>query len=61
MRDLRGMGETNKLIDRPKTFTSRALFDRTEEVYRERFSAEGGKISATFEVIFLTGWKYTQG
>ena len=58
MRDLRGMGETNKLYDRPKMFTSRTLFEKTEEIYFEHFSQEDGKISATFEVIFLTGWKY---
>lgn len=57
MKDLRGMGETNKLYDRPKTFTSRALFEKTEEIYRKRFQGTGHKISATFEVIFLTGWK----
>lgn len=60
MRDLRGMGETNKLRDRPKTFTSGTLFEKTEEIYRHRFPEKEGKISATFEVIFLTGWKYTQ-
>ncbi len=58
MKDLRGMGETNKLYDRPKTFTPRGLFEKTEEIYRETFPEEDGKITATFEVIFLTGWKY---
>lgn len=58
IKDLRGMGETNKLYDRPKMFTSRTLFEKTEEIYRERFAQSDGKISVTFEVIFLTGWKY---
>ena len=56
MRDLRGMGETNKLYDRSKTFTSRALFEKTEQLYRESFGLEDQKIPATFEVIYLTGW-----
>lgn len=58
MKDLRGMGETNKLYDRPKTFTSRKLFEKTEEIYYKTFPQPDHKISATFEVIFLTGWKY---
>jgi SAM-dependent methyltransferase len=58
MKDLRGMGETNKLYDRQKTFTSRTLFEKTEEIYREAFPRLNQTISATFEVIFLTGWKY---
>ncbi|MBA3814111.1 MAG: methyltransferase domain-containing protein [Alphaproteobacteria bacterium] len=57
MKDLRGMGETNKLNDRPKTFTSQALFEKAEAIYREIFPQPNQTISATFEVIFLTGWK----
>lgn len=58
MKDLRGMGETNKLHDRLQTFTSRALFETTAAIYLEKFPQPDRKISATFEVIFLTGWKY---
>jgi SAM-dependent methyltransferase len=58
MRDLRGMGETNKLLDRPKTLTPRALFETAETLYRENFPQPNQHIVATFEVIFLTGWKY---
>lgn len=58
MKDLRGMGETNKLYDRPKTFTSRGLFEKAEEIYHESFGQPDHKIPATFEVIYLTGWKY---
>jgi SAM-dependent methyltransferase len=58
MRDLRGMGETNKLCDRPKTFTRRELFKKAEEIYVKNFSDGNNKLIATFEVIFLTGWKY---
>lgn len=57
MKDLRGMGETNKLYDRPKTFTPRTLFEKTEEIYRVTFPHPNHKITATFEVVFLTGWK----
>jgi len=57
MKDLRGMGETNKLYDRPKMFTSRTLFEKTEEIYFKTFCRPDNTIFATFEVIFLTGWK----
>jgi hypothetical protein len=57
MRDLRGMGETNKLVDRPKTFTPRTLFEKAEEIYKDTFGLPGDKIPATFEAIYLTGWK----
>lgn len=58
MKELRGMGETNKLIDRPKTFTPRALFDAAEEIYRKTFGKGDDTLPATFEVIYLTGWKH---
>lgn len=57
IKDLRGMGETNILHARPKTFTSKALFKRTEEIYRERYGKTDLTFPATFEVIYLTGWK----
>lgn len=56
MKDLRGMGETNKLQDRVKTFTAARLFEKAEEIYRDSFGCPDGKLSATFELIYLTGW-----
>jgi NADH dehydrogenase [ubiquinone] 1 alpha subcomplex assembly factor 5 len=55
MHDLRGMGETNSLVAR-RHFLSRATLDRAGAIYAERFAAAGGRITATFEVLFLTGW-----
>jgi NADH dehydrogenase [ubiquinone] 1 alpha subcomplex assembly factor 5 len=57
MKDLRGMGEANKIQDRIKTFSGRSLFEKAEEIYRASFSNQGTKIIATFEPIYLTGWK----
>jgi NADH dehydrogenase [ubiquinone] 1 alpha subcomplex assembly factor 5 len=54
MRDLRGMGETNALADR-RRFLGRATLARAGAIYAERFGADG-RIPATFEVLFLTGW-----
>jgi SAM-dependent methyltransferase len=56
MADLRGMGETSVLADRPRTNAGRALFLRTAELYAERFSDEDGRIRATFEIVHAGGW-----
>jgi hypothetical protein len=54
--DLRQMGETNVLADRhPKPLT-RALLARASEIYAEGFHGPDGRITATFEIITLTGW-----
>ena len=56
MADLRAMGETSVLIDRPPTPLTRATLLRTAEVYAERFALPDGRIPATFEIVTLTGW-----
>lgn len=56
MKDLRGMGETNKLFERTKGMTSRRLFEKAEEYYVEKYSKDHLLI-ATFEIIYLTGWR----
>src|SRR5579872_3056491 len=55
MHDLRGMGETNALTAR-RRFLSRATLARAQAIYAERFGDSDGRIPATFEVLFLTGW-----
>jgi len=55
MRDLRGMGETNALAAR-RRFLGRATIARAGAIYAERFGDAEGRIPATFEVLFLTGW-----
>ena len=54
--DLRAMGETSVLVDRPKTPLSRPLLARAFEIYVERFAEPDGRIPATFEILTLTGW-----
>ena len=56
MGDLRAMGESNTLIERKKNLCGKALFAKTEEIYRQNFVEADGKIRATFEIIFLLGW-----
>jgi NADH dehydrogenase [ubiquinone] 1 alpha subcomplex assembly factor 5 len=55
MHDLRGMGETNILSARRK-FLRRGTLARAGAIYAERFGIAGGRIPATFEVLFLAGW-----
>ena len=56
MRDLRAMGETNILAARHRAPMRRAMLRRAGEIYAAAFPAPGGRIRATFEVVFLTGW-----
>jgi SAM-dependent methyltransferase len=56
MQDLRRMGATNVLLERRRRPTRRATLLRTAQVYGERFADPDGRIRATFEVIWLSGW-----
>lgn len=57
--DLRTMGETNALAERHPRRLTRALLDRTFEIYAQRFAGPDGRVPATFEIITLTGWAPT--
>lgn len=56
MADLRAMGATNTLAARLRKPTPRCLFLRAAEVYAERFSDPDGRVRATFELVFVSGW-----
>ena len=56
MHDLRRMGATNPLIDRRRVPLRRATLMRMAEIYRERFSDADGRVRATFEIVWLSGW-----
>jgi hypothetical protein len=56
MHDLRAMGEANALIDRHRWPVRRTLFARAATIYAERFGDAEGRLRATFELVFLTGW-----
>ncbi len=55
--DLRNMGETNIIHERRKKFTSRTFFMKVAEEYQKQYAESDGRIIATFEIIFLLGWK----
>ncbi len=56
MRDLRGMGLTNALQDRRRTPLRRATLMRAAAIYAERFADPDGRLPATFELVWLSGW-----
>jgi SAM-dependent methyltransferase len=56
MHDLRRMGATNALVDRRRVPLRRATLMRMAEIYRERFSDSDGRVRATFEIVWLSGW-----
>ena len=56
MHELRAMGATNALVDRARRPLRRAILLRAAEVYAELFSDADGRVRATFEIIWLSGW-----
>ena len=54
--DLRGMGETNAVIESRKGFTHRQTIMEAINIYQKTFTDEDGRVPATFQVIYLTGW-----
>jgi len=56
MRDLRRMAATNVLVERRRLPLRRATLLRMAEIYAERFSDADGRIRATFDILWLSGW-----
>lgn len=56
MAELRGMGATNVLHARLRHPTPRRVFVRAAELYAERFADADGRIPATFDLIWASGW-----
>jgi SAM-dependent methyltransferase len=56
MADLRAMGETSPLVDRPRRPGTRKLFSRAAEIYAERFADPDGRIKASFSIVWMSGW-----
>ncbi len=56
MADLRRMGATNPLVERRRIPLRRAVLVRMMEVYADRFADPDGKVRASFDIIWLSGW-----
>lgn len=57
MRDLRAMGMTNMLDARSRRPATRGLFLRAGEIYAERFADPDGRLRATFDIVYVSGWR----
>jgi SAM-dependent methyltransferase len=56
MHDLRRMGATNIMTERRRTPLRRATLLRMAQIYHERFIDPDGRIRATFDIVWLSGW-----
>ena len=56
MHDLRLMGATNALAERRRTPLRRATLLRMAELYAARFADADGRVRASFDVVWLSGW-----
>jgi SAM-dependent methyltransferase len=56
MADLRAMGATNALSQRLKRPLRRDLLLRVAELYAREHADADGRIRATFEIVWLSGW-----
>jgi SAM-dependent methyltransferase len=56
MADIRRMGASNILVERRRTPTRRATMLRMAQIYAKRFADADGRIRATFDVVWLSGW-----
>jgi SAM-dependent methyltransferase len=54
--DLRKMGAANALASRSRKPLGRAVFLRAAQIYAERFSDPDGRVRASFEIVWLSGW-----
>ena len=54
--DLRAMGLANALVERRRTPLRRATLMRAMAVYADRFSDPDGRVRATFDLVWLSGW-----
>ena len=57
MQDLRRMGATNALTERRRMPLKRGSLLRMAEIYAERFSDRDGRVRATCDIVWLSGWK----
>jgi len=54
--DLRRMGATNALVERSRKPLTKRIVARAAEIYAGRFSDPDGRLRATFDVLWISGW-----
>lgn len=64
LKDLKGMGEQAAFAPRAgqeRRPLSRRILARMSEIYSERYSDPDGKVRASFEIVWLSGWAPAAG
>lgn len=61
LEDLKGMGERAAFAEANRRPLSRRILTRMSEIYAENFSDPDGRLRASFEIIWLSGWAPAQG
>jgi SAM-dependent methyltransferase len=56
MHEVRALGGGNVLMARSRAPLHRRTLERAEEIYRAQHGTPDGKITATFEFVFMSGW-----
>lgn len=57
MKEFRHMGEGNALMARRRSLSRRDIFMKMAEIYMGNHRDSEGRITATIELVFLSGWK----
>jgi len=56
MKDLRAMGAANILVKRSRKPLRRDVVARAAQIYAERFCDPDGRVRASFEIVWASGW-----
>jgi SAM-dependent methyltransferase len=56
MREIRALGGGNVLLARSRKPLARHTLERAEDIYRARHGTPDGQVSASFEIVYLSGW-----
>jgi NADH dehydrogenase [ubiquinone] 1 alpha subcomplex assembly factor 5 len=56
MREIRALGGGNVLLARSRKPLSRPTLERAEQIYRQRHGTPDGRVKASFEIVYLSGW-----
>jgi hypothetical protein len=56
MREVRALGGGNVLLARSRKPLSRQVLDRAEALYCQRHATADGRVRASFEIVYLSGW-----
>jgi SAM-dependent methyltransferase len=56
MAELKALGASNPLADRPRRLATRTLLAAAAQAYAERDADPDGRVRATLEIIWLAGW-----